>query len=246
MNFVYLYDGSFDGFLTCVYESYYGDKKPIKITLKTSFIPNLIETVIDVETCIEKASKVFNAIETKIGRAALKNIFTVYLSEAENFEMLLLNYIRLGFRLGFEIHNHLHNDIVLQVVKLCRKVNNEAHLMCGFVRFKELQNSIYYSVIEPDHNILTLIAPHFSERLANEKWIIHDVKRESAVLYDTKEWILTPFSKDAAKEFFSERDEFEVLWRTYYKTVVIKERTNPRLQKRMMPARYWKYIIETL
>lgn len=245
MNYVYFYDGSFDGFLTCVYESYYVQEKPSNICIKDTYTVNLIEKSIYIETSKEKASKVFTAIENKIGKAALRNVFKVYLSEADGFELLLLNYIRLGFKLGFEIHNHLYNDVVLMVNKLCRKVDGEAHLMCGFVRFKELENSIFYSVIEPDHNILTLIAPHFSDRLASERWIIHDIKRELAVIYDTKEWILTPFSKTASSEFFSHRDQFEELWKSYYRTVAIKERINPRLQKRLMPKRYWKYIVET-
>lgn len=37
---------------------------------------------------------------------------------------------------------------------------------------------------------------------------------------------------------------FQKLWKTYFKSVCIKERLNPRKQKQDMPVRYWKYITE--
>ena len=40
-------------------------------------------------------------------------------------------------------------------------------------------------------------------------------------------------------------DEFEDLWKNYFVSITIKERANPKLQKRMMPKRYWKNLTET-
>lgn len=39
-------------------------------------------------------------------------------------------------------------------------------------------------------------------------------------------------------------DEFELLWKTFYNSVNIKERENSRLQKMYMPTRYWHNLIE--
>ena len=38
---------------------------------------------------------------------------------------------------------------------------------------------------------------------------------------------------------------YENLWSEYFKSVNIPERKNTRAQKRMMPTRYWKNLIET-
>ncbi len=37
---------------------------------------------------------------------------------------------------------------------------------------------------------------------------------------------------------------FQQLWRTYFKSVAIQERLNPRKQRNDMPVRYWKYLTE--
>ena len=39
-------------------------------------------------------------------------------------------------------------------------------------------------------------------------------------------------------------DEFEDLWRNYFKSTTIKERINLKLQKRSMPKRYWNNLTE--
>ncbi|MFQ3547435.1 MAG: DUF4130 domain-containing protein, partial [Termitinemataceae bacterium] len=41
-----------------------------------------------------------------------------------------------------------------------------------------------------------------------------------------------------------EPDEFEALWREYHATISIQSRSNPELQKKLMPLRYWTYLPE--
>jgi probable DNA metabolism protein len=38
--------------------------------------------------------------------------------------------------------------------------------------------------------------------------------------------------------------EYQDLWKKYFETIAIKERTNPRCQKNFMPVRYWKNLTE--
>lgn len=242
----YVYDGSFDGFLTCVYDYYYSDGKAEEFACAWSAPSDFIHELIQISTSQEKAKRVFDAIKDKIGLEALRNIFTVFLSEEPGMEILLLNYIKLGFKVGKKIDLHMHNESVLDVIKTCRRVNFESHRLCGFIRFKCVGHELYYAAIEPDHNILTLLAPHFVERFSNQRWIIQDVKRELALLYNNHNWIIAPMSSEASKRFLSAKDDlYEKLWKAYYRTVSIEERENPKLRRRLMPSRYWKYIIET-
>ena len=37
---------------------------------------------------------------------------------------------------------------------------------------------------------------------------------------------------------------FQQLWRTYFKTIAIKERINPKLHRQNLPVRFWKYLTE--
>jgi probable DNA metabolism protein len=39
-------------------------------------------------------------------------------------------------------------------------------------------------------------------------------------------------------------EAYRNLWRNYFDSMAIKERTNPRCQRNLMPARYWKNLPE--
>lgn len=241
----YIFDGSFEGLLTSIYEAYYRKEKVEEIIPLSKFQPTLLTEPKYIETKDEKSSKVYAAIKNKISTEALDLIYHVYLSEIDGSCSLIYNYVKLGFKLGNKVNLHLHEDVVLNIHNINNKVINECHRMLGFVRFKFIEN-IYYSSIEPDHNIIGLIAPHFSERLLSERWIIHDLKRNIAVFYNKNEWILTTFTAaDMDSIIIKEESElYESLWKDFFKTIAIADRTNPAYQRRNMPKRYWKHLTE--
>lgn len=241
----YIFDGSFEGLLTCIYEAYYNKIKPEEIVPNWQFEATLLTSPINVKTDYEKSNKVYNAIKYKISKEALSLIYHVYLSEAKGSCSLIYEYIKLGFKLGNKVNLHLHVETVLKMHNINKKVVNECHRMVGFVRFKSISN-MFYSPIEPDHNILSLLAPHFVSRLSNENWIIHDLKRHIAVFYNKKDWILTPFDEINLDGYIikEESELYESLWKEFYNTIAIADRTNPSYQKRSMPVRYWKHLTE--
>lgn len=241
----YVYDGTFEGLLTAIYDAYYNIPRPEQIYGHWEFEPTLLTKPVYINTNVEKSTKVYNAIKSKISSDALRQIYYAYLSDIKGSSTAIYNYVKLGFKLGKEVDLHLHNDIVLNIQNIDKKVSYECHRMLGFVRFKCL-NDFYYSPIEPDHNIIGLIAPHFASRLPNENFIIQDLKRELAVFYNKKEWIVSSFDKENAKVFFenTESEFYENLWKEFFKTIAVENRTNSRLQKRSMPVRYWKHLTE--
>lgn len=56
--------------------------------------------------------------------------------------------------------------------------------MKAYVRFKLTKDQLYYAFVEPDHNVLPLIAGHFKGRYAGQRWLIYDVKRKYGIYYD--------------------------------------------------------------
>jgi probable DNA metabolism protein len=246
MDLTYIYDGTFEGFLTSIYNSYYSKDKPCKIVSVYDYEPILASNTRTIITEPLKSDKVYSAIRSKISQEALLNTFHVFLSSIKDSDTLLYEYIKLGFKLGKEVDIHLHNDIVLNIHKISRKVTLEKHRMLGFVRFTKLNNDIFYSSISPDHNILSLIANHFSERFQDQKWIIHDLRREIAIIYNEKEWVLSIMPKDyiEIEKMRENSEQYENLWKNYFANITIKERINPKLQKRMMPVRYREHLIE--
>lgn len=246
MDICYIYDGSFEGLLTAIYNAYYSKDKPIEILEESEFQPSLITQSVNIHTDAEKANKVLNAIKNKISENVLDSIYYVFLSNHMGKGTLIYNYIKLGFNYGAKVDLHTYNDTIIKIHKTIKKVTGETHLMLGFVRFQLVGSNIYYSTIEPDHNILALIAPHFEKRLSDQNWIIHDIKREIAAIYNLKEWVIVHFEKSKISNINPTNceDFYNSLWKDYFSSTTIMNRLNPKLQKMHVPRRYWKHMNE--
>lgn len=240
----YIYDGSFEGILTAIYHAYYNKEIPEQILSQDDLQESLMVRKVYIETDMEKADKVYHSVETKISKQAMKNIFYVYLSEERDRGTMIYQYLKLGWKMGKSIDGNLKNNHVLVVQNMYKKVSKEIHLMLGLVRFKELKNNVLYAAIEPDYNIVFALADHFAERISNERWIIHDIRRNIAVVYNKEEWLLTELKLKGDIELHQEEESYQKLWKQYFKSISIENKVNPRLQKGYMPVRYWKHLIE--
>jgi len=243
---IYIYDGSFEGLLTSIYDAYYSKEKPEEIVKNEEYVPSLITNPVYISSDYTKASKVSNAIKEKISPTSLNYIYYAYLSDIKGNGTAIYNYVKLGFRLGKDVDLHLIENSVLKIHQLVKKVTFEYHRFLGFVRFKNVKNKFLYAPIEPDHNILSLITEHFIQRLSNEYFIIHDLKRDIATIYNKREWVIYKLSKEESANLHYSQEEvfYEDLWKDYFESIAINDRLNPKLQKRMMPQRYWKYLTE--
>ncbi len=241
----YIFDGSFEGLLTAIYEAYYRHEEPRSIITDENPQLNLFETNYTVFTDNRKAKKVYTAIKEKISYKALKDIYYVYLCDAEeNRGLLIHNYLKLGWKYGSKLEQYMCDDYVFKVQNICKRVTFECHRLLGLIRFKRLEDDLYYAQIEPDNNIVGLLAPHFSKRLADQNWVIHDVKRNIAAIFNKSEWALTSIDKPINFMPKDMEELYQDLWKQYFKNISIKSRINPKLQKRCMPARYWNHLIE--
>ncbi|GAE88378.1 uracil-DNA glycosylase [Acetivibrio straminisolvens JCM 21531] len=141
----YFYDGTFDGLLTCVYESYYSVERPDKVFRSKNVQQSILDKNIDIVTDSEKASKVYQAIHKKISYDALRNVYHAYLSELDDIDTYILEYLRHGFKIGKTVDLYLTSEEVLKVHSAAKKVRTETHLMLGLLRFKKLNGGIYYA-----------------------------------------------------------------------------------------------------
>lgn len=241
---VYVYDGSFEGLLSGIFEAYYRKQQPERVEAKMCLQYGLLDEYVYIDTDESKFSRVYESIRDKISAEALEWAYHVFLSGDLQSGTYIYEYLKLGWSMGHRVNLHLSDDRVLRIYKIYLRVGLEVHRMKGFVRFKLVKGGIYYASIAPDNNIIELLAPHFSERLADQNWIIHDVKRELAVLYNKKEWLITDFAGSADINLDSMEEEYQQLWKGFFDTIGIASRVNPRLQKQLMPKRYWKHMTE--
>ncbi len=239
----YLYDGTFEGLLTCIYHHYYTEKAS-GIFLKEEYQSTMLGGCCEVETEKEKAITVYEAIEKKISAFTLKRIYKVFMSSVEHKESKILNYVRLGFVRGPSISMLYGDSIVAPVQEAEKKVNNEIHRLKGLVRFSQLQGGILYSPIEPDHDIVEFLADHFGDRFKNDPFIIHDVRRSKALVAYQGNWYISYFTREDVLPLSAEEASYQKMWKQYFENMAIQERINPRCQKNLMPVRYWKNLTE--
>ena len=96
---VYLYDGSFEGFLCCVFESFAQHEIPFAVWTPQRETATLYP-VRDIETDSARAQRVFSALGRKLGRETEYLVSRDFLSGQEDKELLLIRFLHLAFALG--------------------------------------------------------------------------------------------------------------------------------------------------
>jgi len=239
-----VFDGSFDGFLCIVYAYYYYKILPIVIQREDQVQLTLDGEMYHVTTDSSHALRVMKGIQEKISEEAADHICRAFLSGEENKYITIFNYIKLGFSVGHMINSHLQEDCVRGVHSLSRHVGREAHLLSGFCRFAEANNGVYYCVVTPKNDVLSFLADHFSQRFMNQAWVIHDKSRNQAAIYDGNSYVIAAVPKDATVDYAEGEDEIQELWTTFFKTLAIEARKNPKLQRQLVPLYFRKNMTE--
>ena len=242
----YLYDNTFDGLLTCLYEHVYTEKADDIIALRPDVQISLGRQM-QVETDLVKSEKVAKAIETKISPAALRRAYNAWLTAEDGKEMDVLRYVFLGFKLGKDVDRLHGSETVRRIDVLNHKVSWETDRILGILRFSVVQSpqgDVLYAAISPNCDLIQTVMPHFLNRFRREPFIIHDVGREKAAFASEGRWVMRSLGKDFAPQYTADEQQYRELWRGYFKTAAIDQRRNPSLQKQFIPTRYWQYLTE--
>lgn len=245
LNTIYIYDGSFDGLLTIVFDSYLAKSIPNTI-VNQEYEINFFCQYITIQTDEEKANRIRNGILDNVSYHTLSYAYHVFLSNSPNKEMDILNYLLLGFTIGNKIDHLLSNPLVLKIQKTSKRVFGEAHRLKGLTRFIQIKPHLFYAKVHPDNNVLELLGHHFMARLSCESFIIHDQNRNLAFLYNTKTYIILEANGLKLDKISDEEKFYQDLWKTFYHTIGIKERKNSRLRMQYMPKKYWQDLIEDI
>lgn len=236
----YIVDGSEDCFYTAVFEAY--KERDCIITSEKNVQLGLGFELTDVTTDPEKAKRVrakLNALDS----GAEEDVSLLLRSNDALKENVAFAYVKLIIKHGGAVRSMLADPTVLEMTEIRTRVFGEAHKLKGFLRFMENAEGVLYAPYSPDNDITDMLAVHFAARFANQRFVIHDVKRKIAAMYDGQEIVMTRVGD--AEIYLSEYEAyFENLWRQYYKSVNIESRPHEKQMKGYMPVRYWKFLPE--
>ncbi|MBE7172303.1 MAG: TIGR03915 family putative DNA repair protein [Williamsia sp.] len=247
-----VYDGSFKGWLTAVFDVYEHRFKSVQVYKEENGEQSMFGHVHHTGTEEAKAGRVWKGLQQKLSNRALQELYYAWLSELKGIETHMLLFVQYAFGSKASIENDYSHPSVLLISQVAKKVHREKHRMEAFVRFQLTTDQLYYAIIEPDFNVLPLISDHFEQRYADQRWMIYDARRRYGIYYDLEkvEMIEVSFQQDSlsGKDISAVYDEQETLyqhlWQSYFKSVNIASRKNTRLHIQHMPRRYWKYLPE--
>lgn len=248
----YIFDGTYAGFLCCVFDSF-ARKEPGVIPILPGDQPaELFQAHHTVITEPDSAERVQKGLEKHLGALAAQDFYKVFLSEDRKAWTAAFRIIRQIFSGHPDILQNFGDDDVTCFSLTLKKVNRERHRMKAFIRFQKSSDGLFFSVVEPDFDVLPLIAGFFRNRYADQSWLIWDNKRKYGLLYDqvtVSPVQLSPEEKTALTTgvtlTLDEKDaHFQHLWKQYFQSTNIQARKNRKLHLRHVPKRYWKYLTE--
>ncbi|MCC8186668.1 MAG: TIGR03915 family putative DNA repair protein [Bacteroides sp.] len=250
---IFVYDRTFDGLLTAVFDAYFRRTFPDLLLGPEDTVPLFYDELVEVITDEEKSGRVWTSLQKRLSKGALVCLTQSWLSELPEIGMIQFRYIRKTLDSPRSIEGNFGDPDVLELARIWKKVGRERHALVQFVRFQKAEDGTYFAAFEPAANVLPLVIPHFKDRFADQKWLIYDMKRRYGYYYDLTEVTEVTLEGEAAHlvtgmldESIMDRDEklFQQLWKTYFKSIAIRERINPRKHRQDMPVRYWKYLTE--
>lgn len=251
---IFIYDHTFEGLLTCIFDAYFRKTFPDLLLMEGEPLPLFYDETTHIATDGEKAGRVWRGLQKKISSHALSSLTYCWLSELPQIDLMLFRYIRKAVDSPRSIETNFTDPDVLELAKIYKRVDGERMRLMQFVRFQKAADGTFFAAVEPLFNVLPLAIDHFKDRFADQCWLIYDIKRQYGYYYNLKEVEEVTFEDPCQahlvtgmlNESLMDNNEklFQKLWKTYFKSICIKERWNPRKHRQDMPVRYWKYLTE--
>ncbi len=239
---VFQYDGTYDGFLCCIYESYIHKEFPIAFCSDEEFW-SLYE-VRYIPTERPHAQRVLRSI-VKISPDAADLLRRAFLTSLEEKEIRLFAFVQKLYKEGPAFLHNRSDPVYYPIAKALRHMSGELEKLRGFIRFSDY-NGILGGEIEPKNRVLPLLRRHFCDRYANESFFLYDRTHREILLYTKGKSRIFPVDTLQLDTPDEQEIHYRTLWKRFFDTVAIQERTNPRCQNTFLPKRYRNTMTEFL
>ena len=238
----YQYDGSLDGFLCCVFDSYVNKEFPIAF-----FDDEECLTLYEVRTVItrrEDARRVMRGIVRRSSEAA-DLVRRAFLTCMEDKESRIYTFIRKLYAEGADFLRNQSDPAYYPIVRAVRHLGREVEKLRGFVRFSDYRG-VLGAEIEPVNRVLPVLRSHFCNRYANESFFIYDRTHRELLLHAKGCSRLMTMDSLQLELPNDEEVRYRALWKQFFESVSIRERTNIRKQNNCLPKRYRGTMTEFL
>lgn len=240
-DMVYYYDGSFEGFLCCVFDSYANKEVLTAIYRDEDLVPTLFASR-SVLTDRDHANRVLRKI-VKCSPYTANLLQKCHLTCLADKEIHMYRVVVKLLKEGPGFLRNFSDETLRPVAAAVRHLNGEAHLLKGFTRFSEF-GGVLGGEIEPKNRVLPLLRSHFCARYQGETFFLYDRTHKEVLLYANGRAVIQPLESFEMAPPDEAEARYRLLWKRFYDTIAIKERYNPKCRQTQMPKRYWNTMTE--
>lgn len=239
---VYVYDGTWDGLMCLVYRTAEDAEIPDEI-VRTSVAERFLFEERFIENNADLAQATATVLRQRLSFRLFSDVWFALLSENEGIDLAVWHCLAAAWSEQGKAEMDLASPFRHAVYRSAQATAKEYARFQGLVRFQK-SGGVYYARIEPECDILVLLAQHFSERLSDQKWVLHDIGRGKAALYGNNLWTLTEMKVLNELHVKEEEEDYQTLWREFYKSTTTLERLSYKRQRTFLPKKYWKHLVE--
>lgn len=203
-----IYDGSFAGLLTAVAWCLRRGCLPDGILSESDQLPLLDSVTLPAESGIRQLFG--RHYRTQMGAEqadlVLDTAFRAWLSELPGLGTAIHGFLAAALRERSDPSGRLTDPDIAAVAGAAKKVSGQAHQYLGLLRFKRIGPLLYLAEFSPDYHVLPLILPHFTDRLADQDFVICDRRRGIAAWHHavvqrcTLHWLADDDQRNAWRE----------------------------------------------
>lgn len=237
---IYVFDGTFDGFLTAVFDAAQSHDPLDGVT--DSLDQGTFFPTTQVVTSAFKAGRVRTFLDTRTGPDMGEMVRYAFLSADPDRFTHITRTLHLARKHGARAVDLL-DDNVLGFRKCAKEAMHETHRFTGLTRFSELADGTLYAVIAPKHNVMPPLLAHFAARYPRERLAVYDEGRQLLGMLEAGMVNLHQVTMERPVHTQDEQDARR-LWRAFFESVAIRERLNPNLQRQHMPKYTWRNLTE--
>jgi len=243
---------NWESMLTCIYYAWTSriGHQNIRLELEPIEQMSFLDEYRHIDADIDKAESVMLAVKNKISPYFYHQL--AYCSMAYESDILdvLYHVMMLGFKYGTDSLKMYQFRDVMRYQEIHKRLSNEVCRFKEVVRFHEIQKKLYVAHLEPKSRIVMSLGPVFMDRMPSEHWMIVDDVHREAIIHPKDEMFymkgLSDFEFERLKETEEENDGYTDLWKVFFDSIAIKERTNPKCQMSHMPLWARKHAVEFL
>jgi probable DNA metabolism protein len=199
------YDGSFNGFLTLLYEVQARNLVLKNIQKKQDQQEELFLDSQFIPAELKKARSVWNSLRKK-NYSALKHLYFAFLSEEQHIEWRLFQFYRQVIGNDSLENKEVSKTNNLYIEQLANLVEKEKWAIERKLFIDHTGDSPSVKTIQPTYNVLPLISRFFRTRYKGQEWVIYDSKRSYGLHHRNGAMAFTSVSLDQLMPLFSEND----------------------------------------